>query len=169
LFDEAHAAWLQKLGPDHPDMGILETNRGELGLARGEPGAARSSFERAVELFGPKAGEADSSDLGYPLVGLARAHLALGDVAAARTAIERAIRVREGEWLAPGDHLLQRVTLARAVAGEEPQRARTIAESALAEHTRAPSDRIEEARLFLAELDQPAKKGRRSGGTRPPP
>jgi tetratricopeptide (TPR) repeat protein len=107
---------LATLGPEHPSLGILQSNIGESLAASGDHRGALEAYADALALL-ERVLPPDHADLAFPYKGRAQSRLALGDPAGARVDLERALRLHEanpGEPVERADveHTLARVLLA---------------------------------------------------------
>jgi hypothetical protein len=148
LHRRALAQWTAKLDPNHPDLGLVYSNLGDVVLARGRAAEAAAHQERALSLFEPVFG-ADNPDLAFPLTGLGEARLALGDIEGAREALERAASLRKTEPLPLGELARMNFALARAIVAVDREHATALASSALDEVAATNEPKAEAIRAWL--------------------
>jgi tetratricopeptide (TPR) repeat protein len=129
-YSDAHMILSASLGPEHPNVGILVNNLGDVLLRRGQSAVAEEHFTRAMAIFSASFG-ADSPPLAYPLTGRGEALLALGRTAEALVDLERALVLRDAG--SPTDLARTRFALARALWIDEATRSRGHALAVLAQ------------------------------------
>jgi serine/threonine protein kinase len=126
------------LGADHPDLAISFLNKGEILNAVGRYADGRESFDRARAIWERELGE-ENLNLGYALTGIGISYLAEGKAASAIAPLERAFKIRESQEPEPSRRADTRFALARALwqSSKDRFRARTLAENALNDYTKA--------------------------------
>jgi tetratricopeptide (TPR) repeat protein len=107
------------------------TGIGDALMQQKDPRAALKSYQRGVTVL-EKAVGLDHPDLAEGLTGLGLARLELGAGKDAVVLIERALKIRQAAGGDPLDLARTQFALARALraSGGDPERARTLAESA---------------------------------------
>ncbi|MEM7157760.1 MAG: serine/threonine-protein kinase [Myxococcota bacterium] len=138
---------LASFGPEHPSVGVLDSNTGETLAALGDHQGALESFSKALDLL-ERTLPPEHADLALPFKGRAQSRLALGDAAGARIDLERALLLHEAN---PGEPV-ERADVERTLAEVllelgERERALLVAEDA---HARLREHGQDEAAATLA-------------------
>jgi ATP/maltotriose-dependent transcriptional regulator MalT/DNA-binding SARP family transcriptional activator len=120
------AVRLAELAGFAPVLGLALSNRGEAHLGHGRLDEAVADFETAKATFQ----RIGSSMVAYPLAGLGDVYRERGDLALARAAYEEAVALAERSGDLQGLVPAQ-AGLAQVLAGDEPRRARKLAEQAV--------------------------------------
>jgi len=120
------AVRLAELAGFAPVLGLALSNRGEAHLGLGRLDEAVADFEVAKATFQ----RIGSSMVAYPLAGLGDVYRERGDLALARAAYEEAVAIAERSGDLQGLVPAQ-AGLAQVLAGDEPRRARKLAEQAV--------------------------------------
>ncbi len=120
------AVRLAELAGFAPVLGLALSNRGEARLGLGRLDEAVADFEAAKATFQ----RIGSSMVAYPLAGLGDVYRERGDLALARAAYEEAVALAERSGDLQGLVPAQ-AGLAQVLAGDEPRRARKLAEQAV--------------------------------------
>jgi tetratricopeptide (TPR) repeat protein len=138
-------ALLAKVPPENPSWAHLEHARGKLALAERRPHEALRAFQRGLVIL-EKAYGPDHGDLGYCLVGIGEALLMLGDARAAREPLERTFQLLKNGSLEDRAEVSWLLSKALCSAPEEQERARKLADEALALY-RTLGDKAAEAEV----------------------
>jgi tetratricopeptide (TPR) repeat protein/tRNA A-37 threonylcarbamoyl transferase component Bud32 len=140
------------LEPDHPSLALLHSNIGESLAALGDHEGALAAYSQALTSF-ERSLPADHPNLALPLKGRAQSSLALGRTEPAIADLERALVLLQQGTHEPFELADTRFSLARALAdaSREPERARRLAEQALAGFEEVGQrERAERARAWLS-------------------
>ncbi|MBL4686585.1 MAG: protein kinase [Nannocystaceae bacterium] len=135
-------------------LGIVQKTAGRVALAKGDPGKALEHYLAALANNELRTGKEDLANVGLH-IDIARAHRAIGSTAAMLAALERAVELAaiepHHEPIHSGEAYFE---LAKAVADDDADRARELAEQAIDIYRRFGEmpDRLEEARTWLAML-----------------
>lgn len=153
LYRRARDIRVRDYGQDHALVSLAEHNLGESLRRQGRHEEAIVAFEHAAAIKRATYGE-DSPKIAGSLTGLGQSLLAVGRLEAAHDVLEDARRV-QGEKDVPENRAETSLALARAIAGEDPARAKLLAEAAVADYVVAGETyaaEAEVARAFLADL-----------------
>ncbi|HEX6676984.1 MAG TPA: tetratricopeptide repeat protein [Actinomycetes bacterium] len=120
------AVRLAELAGFAPVLGLALSNRGEAHLGLGRLDEAVADFEAAKATFQ----RIGSSMVAYPLAGLGDVYRERGDLALARASYEEAVAIAERSGDLQGLVPAQ-AGLAQVLAGDEPRRARRLADQAV--------------------------------------
>ena len=132
----------QSLGPDHPNMGLLDSNIAEALAATGDHTTALAVYADALVIL-EAALPPDHADLAFPYKGRGQSQLALGQLDAARQDLERALAVHEQHPGEPVERADVEFSLARVLAGgKEHERALSLARDAQARLGSRGQDRL---------------------------
>ena len=136
--DRAISLMQAGLGAGHPDLAIAFLNRGEILHMLGRYADGRESLDRARAIWEGELG-GENLNLGYALTGIGISYLAEGKAANALAPLERAFKIRESQEPEPTRRAETRFALARALweSSRDRLRARTLAEEALRDYTKA--------------------------------
>jgi tetratricopeptide (TPR) repeat protein len=134
--ERAHLLFQKALGPGHARLADSLNAMGNALLGQGQVARAMEHYQRALAIR-EKALGPDSMFLGHDLRGIARCWLELRQPAKALAPLERALRLQQDA--APTDLADTQFILAKALGalGQEPARARALAEEARARLSRA--------------------------------
>jgi tetratricopeptide (TPR) repeat protein/tRNA A-37 threonylcarbamoyl transferase component Bud32 len=139
------------VGREHASYALALNNLGALDRERGRSDSAKDAFQRALELWERTLGR-EHPQLGYPLTGLGEIANQERRFEDAVTLLERALAIREAAKVAGHERAATEFALAVALheLRRDPQRVRTLAESAAA--SVAPGPLRESIDAFLVEL-----------------
>jgi tetratricopeptide (TPR) repeat protein len=121
---QAREQFERVLGRDHPRVGLVSSNEGEVLNLLGRFVEAEAACQRAIRLF--RQSGADSDTLGWALTGLGRALLGQNRPSNAVAPLEEALAIRTQKHAAPPQLGETRFALARALWSRADDRARAL-------------------------------------------